>query len=136
MKRIDIAYVIDDDPIFVFGIKKVMKLIDFCDRIMIFKNGQEALHNLKAIISEEKELPDVILLDLNMPVLDGWQFLEEFIKINIPCNRNVIIYVVSSSVDPEDVLRAKSYEGVSDYIVKPISVEKLKEVLNDFENAF
>ncbi len=133
MKRIDIACIIDDDPIFVFGIKKVMELIDFCEGIMVFKNGQEALNNLSAIISAKEELPDVILLDLNMPVLDGWQFLEEFIKI--PCEKEILIYVVSSSVDPEDVLRAKSYEGVSDYIVKPISVKKLKEVLYNFENA-
>jgi len=134
MRRIDVACIIDDDPIFVFGIKKVMELIDFCEGIMVFKNGQEALNNLRAIISAKEELPDVILLDLNMPILDGWQFLEEFIKI--PCEKKVIIYVVSSSVDPEDVLRVKSYEGVSDYIVKPISVKKLKEVLYDFENAF
>ncbi|MBW1294324.1 response regulator [Aquimarina litoralis] len=133
MSKIDIACVIDDDPIFVFGIKKVMQLIDFCKGILVFKNGQEALNNLKAIISAKEQLPDVILLDLNMPVLDGWQFLEEFIKI--PCDKKILIYVVSSSVDPEDVLRAKSYENVSDYIVKPISVAKLKEVLYDFENA-
>jgi len=134
MKRIDIACVIDDDPIFVFGIKKVMQLINFCEGIMVFKNGQDALNNLRAIISAKEKLPDVILLDLNMPILDGWQFLDEFVKI--PCEKEILIYVVSSSVDPEDVLRAKSYEGVSDYIVKPISVAKLKEVLYDFENAF
>ncbi|GAA0718021.1 response regulator [Aquimarina litoralis] len=133
MSKIDIACVIDDDPIFVFGIKKVMQLIDFCEGILVFKNGQEALDNLKAIISAKEQLPDIILLDLNMPILDGWQFLEEFIKI--PCNKKILIYVVSSSVDPEDVLRAKSYESVSEYIVKPISVAKLKEVLYDFENA-
>ncbi|WP_298317737.1 response regulator [uncultured Aquimarina sp.] len=134
MKRIDIACVIDDDPIFVFGIKKVMQLINFCEGIMVFKNGQDALNNLRAIISAKEKLPDVILLDLNMPILDGWQFLDEFVKI--PCEKEILIYVVSSSVDPEDVLRAKSFEGVSDYIVKPISVAKLKEVLYDFENAF
>ncbi|AXT58051.1 response regulator [Aquimarina sp. MMG015] len=134
MRRIDIACVIDDDPIFVFGIKKVMQLIDFCEGILVFKNGQEALNNLRAIISAKEKLPDIILLDLNMPVLDGWQFLDEFIKI--PCEKEILIYVVSSSVDPEDVLKATSYEGVSDYIVKPISVAKLKEVLNDFESAF
>ncbi|AXT51208.1 response regulator [Aquimarina sp. BL5] len=134
MKRIDIACVIDDDPIFVFGIKKVMQLINFCEGIMVFKNGQDALNNLRAIISAKEKLPDVILLDLNMPILDGWQFLDEFVKI--PCEKEILIYVVSSSVDPEDVLRAKSFDGVSDYIVKPISVAKLKEVLYNFENAF
>ncbi|WP_109301644.1 response regulator [Aquimarina sp. AU474] len=134
MRRIDTACVIDDDPIFVYGIKKVMKVTNFCDRILVFNDGQEALDNLKEIILINGQLPDVILLDLNMPILDGWQFLEEFIKI--PCAKKIIIYIVSSSVDPEDVLRAKSYERVSDYIVKPISVKKMKEILQDFENTF
>ncbi len=129
MKKIDIACVIDDDPIFVFGIKKIMELIDFCKNLMVFSDGEEALNNLKAIISANEKLPDVILLDLNMPILDGWQFLEEFVKI--PCKKKIIIYIVSSSVDPQDVLRAKSFELVSDYIVKPVTVEKLKEVLRD-----
>ncbi|AXT60991.1 response regulator [Aquimarina sp. AD10] len=133
MKKIDIACIIDDDPIFIFGIKKIMELIGFSKSFMIFHNGKEALNNLKAIVSQEEKLPDVILLDLNMPILDGWQFLEEFIKV--PCKKKIIIYIVSSSVDPEDVLRAESYQEVSDYIVKPVSVQKLKEILNDIQKA-
>ncbi len=133
MKKVNLTCIIDDDPIFVFGIKKVMELINFSDSIMVFKNGQEALDNLKPIILSKEELPDIILLDLNMPVLDGWQFLDEFIKI--PCEKKIIIYVVSSSIDPEDILRAKSYQGVSDYIVKPITIERLKEVLYNFEKV-
>lgn len=133
MKKIDIACIIDDDPIFVFGVKKIMELIDFCKSLMVFKDGEEALHNLRAIISANEKLPDVILLDLNMPILDGWQFLDEFIKI--PCEKEVVIYIVSSSVNPEDMLRAQSYELVSDYIIKPVTVEKLQEVLRDLEQV-
>ncbi|MCK8522274.1 response regulator [Aquimarina sp. D1M17] len=133
MKKIDIACIIDDDPIFVFGVKKIMEIIGFCKNLMVFQNGEEALNNLKAIISNNEKLPDVILLDLNMPILDGWQFLDEFIKI--PCEKKIIIYIVSSSVDPQDILKAKTYELVSDYIVKPVTVEKLKEVLRDLEQV-
>ncbi len=133
MKKIDITCIIDDDPIFIFGVKKIMELIGFSKSIMVFQNGEEALNNLKAIISANEKLPDVILLDLNMPILDGWQFLDEFVKI--PCEKKIIIYIVSSSVDPEDMLRAKSYELVSDYIVKPVTVEKLKVVLQDIEKV-
>lgn len=133
MKKIDIACIIDDDPIFVFGVKKIMKLINFCKSLMVFTNGEEALNNLKTIISANEKLPDVILLDLNMPVLDGWQFLEEFTKIR--CEKKIIIYLVSSSVDPEDLLKAKSYELVSDYIVKPVTIEKLENMLRDLESV-
>jgi len=131
MKRIDIACIIDDDPIFIFGVKKIMEIIGFCNSILVFKNGKEALNSLKAIILAKEKLPDIILLDLNMPILDGWQFLEEFVKV--PCKKKIMIYIASSSVDPEDVLRAKSYEVVSDYIVKPVSIERLKEVLHNFD---
>lgn len=133
MKKVDIACIIDDDPIFVFGVKKIMKLIDFCESLMLFTNGEEALNNLKMIISANEKLPDVILLDLNMPILDGWQFLDEFTKIR--CEKKIIIYLVSSSVDPEDLLKAKSYDLVSDYIVKPITIEKLENMLRDLESV-
>ncbi|WP_025741128.1 response regulator [Aquimarina pacifica] len=133
MRKIDTACIIDDDSIYVFGMTKIMELTGFCNKTLVFRNGREALNELIAIIENNQELPDVILLDLNMPVLDGWQFLEEFMKVVY--QKKIVIYIVSSSVDSEDVLRAKSYENVRDYIVKPVTVEKIKEILYDFENA-
>ena len=123
MKKIDIACIIDDDPIFVFGVKKMMKLANFCESLMIFKNGEEALNNLTAIIDAGKKIPDVILLDLNMPIMDGWQFLDEFTKIE--SHKLITVYIVSSSIDPRDRNRVKDYENVSNFIVKPISLESL-----------
>lgn len=131
MKKIDIACIIDDDPIFIFGVKKVMQLADVCNNFLIYRNGKEALDALTALISDGKKLPDVILLDLNMPILDGWQFLDEFIKV--PVSKKVTIYIVSSSVDPEDVLKAKSYNIVNNYIIKPITMKKLVEALADMD---
>ncbi|AXT53455.1 response regulator [Aquimarina sp. BL5] len=127
MKNIDLACIIDDDQIFIYGIKRAMELVDFCKSFLIYNDGQEALDSLKSIISANEKLPDIILLDLNMPILDGWQFLDEF--INIPVSKKVHIYIVSSSVDPKDILKAKSYEAVSNYIVKPITMDKLKDIL-------
>lgn len=131
MRKIDLACIIDDDPIFIFGIKKMMELVDFCNAFMIYKNGQEALNNLKAIVSSGEQIPDVILLDLNMPIVDGWQFLDEFIKI--PSSKEIVIYIVSSSIDPKDILKAKSYNYVKNYVVKPIKTKDLKNILADFQ---
>lgn len=133
MKKIDIAFVVDDDPIFVFGIKRAADIIGFCNSLMVFNNGQEALDTVKSVFRSNEKLPDVILLDLNMPVMDGWEFVEEFIKI--PCKKEVLIYIVSSSIDPEDIRRAKSLESVSGYIVKPISLDSLKDILEQFQKA-
>jgi len=128
MKKIDIACIIDDDPIFVFSAKKIMQMSNMCNGFLVFHNGHEALSNLKAIISKDSQsLPDVILLDLNMPIMDGWEFLEEFIKI--PTQKEIIIYIVTSSVDPQDVIKARSYDKVSNYIIKPISMESLKSLM-------
>jgi len=129
MKKIDIACIIDDDPIFVFGTKRLMQLANFCNGFLVFKNGKEAYDNLKASIIAGEKLPDLILLDLNMPIWDGWQFLDEFIQI--PIENAVTIFIVTSSIDPEDIKRAKSYEIVSNYLVKPIKMDDLKKLMEE-----
>lgn len=129
MKKIDIACIIDDDPIFVFGAKKIMQYADFCSAYMIFHNGEEALTNLKSIIKAGEKLPDIILLDLNMPIMDGWEFLDEFTKIKT--TKKITIYIITSSVDPADVDKAKEYDNVNNYLVKPITLEALKQILTE-----
>lgn len=131
MARIDIACLIDDDPIFVFGAKKMMELADFCDSFLMYKNGYVAINALTSIIKHDKNLPDIILLDLNMPILDGWQFLDEFLKIEVP--KRILIYIVSSSIDPSDIKKAKSYEEVNNFIVKPITMSDLESLKQDIK---
>jgi len=132
MKKVDIACIIDDDPVFVFGTKRIMKLANFCEKFMVFHNGEDAINHLKPIIEANlPSLPDVILLDLNMPIMDGWQFLEEFIEI--PCKKEITIYIVTSSIDPEDIEKAKQYDKISNYLIKPISSEKLQQILSESE---
>ncbi|WP_323757108.1 response regulator [Roseivirga sp.] len=130
MKKIDIACIIDDDPIFVFGAKRMMELADFCNGFMVFQDGRKALDGLSAIVASGNNLPELILLDLNMPVMDGWQFLDEFTKIKI--DKKITLYIVSSSIDSEDFNKAETYEVVSNYIVKPITMDALKDILEDF----
>ncbi len=128
MKKVDIACIIDDDPIFVFGTKKIMKLANFCNGFLVFHNGEEAINHLRPIIeSNGSKIPDVILLDLNMPVMDGWEFLDEFIKI--PCQKKITIFIVTSSIDPQDMERARDYDKINNYLIKPISSEKLQDIL-------
>lgn len=127
MNKVDVACIIDDDPIFVFGAKKVMELADFAKSFMIYHNGLDAIQALEPILRSGGGAPDVILLDLNMPVMDGWQFLDKLILI--PTAQQVTLYIVTSSIDPADVEKAKQYELVSDYIVKPITKEHLVEMV-------
>tara|TARA_B100000446_G_C10521086_1_gene330369 strand:+ start:1124 stop:1522 length:399 start_codon:yes stop_codon:yes gene_type:complete len=129
MKKIKLTYLIDDDEIYIFTTKKLINKVGFCEEIAVFQNGKEAIDAIKFTLRNKNELPDVILLDLNMPIMDGWQFLDEFIRIK--SEKQIKIYIVSSSVDPSDIERANTYNMVSNYIVKPISREKLHEITEE-----
>ncbi|MAZ28485.1 MAG: response regulator [Cytophagaceae bacterium] len=134
MKKIDIACIIDDDPVFVFGAQRMMEITSFCKSIMVFPNGQEAINALEPLMTSNSDnIPDVILLDLNMPIMDGWSFLDAFLEI--PSEKNVTIYIITSSIDPADTEKAKLYEGnLRNYLIKPISKAKLESILTDMQN--
>lgn len=128
MNKIEIACIIDDDDIYVFGIKKLIEMHKYCENILVFKNGEEAIKYLTPIVTQTNELPDIILLDINMPVMDGWSFMEEFVKLKPQINKQITIYMVSSSIHDEDVNKAKLFTEISDYIVKPIKSADLKRM--------
>ena len=131
MKKLKSTCIIDDDPIFVYGAKRIMKEMEFCDEILVFNNGQEAIDGLLNITARGEKLPSVIFLDLNMPVMDGWEFLEDFVKIPNHNKDNVVVYIISSSVDPRDVERVNEYKIVHNYILKPITHQDLRNVLEE-----
>ena len=81
-------------------------------------------------VTHENLLPDIIFLDLNMPVMDGWEFLNEFLKIKNNLNKKITLYVVSSSIDPRDLERVKSFNMVTDYLIKPIELKKFEKIFD------
>lgn len=125
---VNIACVVDDDDIYIYGIKKMLKRNPLCKELKTFRNGEEALTFFKDLTIHPKDIPDIIILDINMPVMDGWEFLEEFIPLRPKLQKEVVVYMVSSSIDIHDIERAKNISAVSDYIVKPITEEKLAEL--------
>ena len=127
-KKIEIACIIDDDDIYVYGVKKLIQLKQLCENLMVFGNGHEALNYLKPIINTPSLLPDIILLDINMPVMDGWEFVEEFTKLHSNPEKKVTIYMISSSVNPRDIERSKGISGISKYMIKPITLETLMNI--------
>ena len=126
MKIINAVCIIDDDPIFRFGTKKLMESVQPSLSFMVYKNGKEALDDLILKIKSSESIPDVILLDLNMPIMDGWQFLDECLKNKLL--EKIPIYIVSSSVDSRDIEKAKKYKIVNNYIIKPFSVSTIENL--------
>lgn len=132
MKKVNTACVIDDDEIFLYWAAKMLNEIDFSEHILVYKNGKEALDGLKDLTQKGKRLPDVIFLDINMPIMNGWDFLQDFLKMPNNNPEKVLVYIVSSSIDQQDLEQAKQFSIVHNYILKPLSTEdliKIKESL-------
>tara|TARA_R110000868_G_scaffold51116_10_gene162416 strand:- start:1182 stop:1583 length:402 start_codon:yes stop_codon:yes gene_type:complete len=119
-----ITCLIDDDKLSIRLMSMLISKNKFCEEIISFSNPQVALDTLKENCNDPRKLPDVILLDLNMPILDGWQFLDEFILL--PLKKDISIFIVTSSIDPSDIEMAKKYDMVKSYIMKPITAKKLE----------
>ncbi|WP_337041122.1 response regulator [Emticicia sp. 17c] len=130
MRKINNAWIIDDDKILSYVLQRMMGSVDFCDNVEIFQNGKEAINHLSAIQQNPESLPDVILLDLNMPIMDGWQFLDEFEKIKL--DKKVTLYIVSSSIDIQDHNKAKDYKTVSDFLIKPIGKKQIEQMIHSY----
>ena len=129
MKKISTACIIDDDPVFIYGTKRIMQEVDFCETVIVYNNGQDAIDGLIKMTEDGEDLPSIIFLDLNMPIMNGWEFLEDFVKIPNNNREKVTIHVISSSVDPRDLERIRNYKVVNNYILKPLSPEDLQSVL-------
>ncbi len=126
MKKFNDVMVVDDDKIYHFILKKLLKKTNIAVTPHFFENGLEAIEGLKTKEKSVEDLPDLILLDINMPVMDGWQFLEEYKKIKDTLARETVIYLVSSSNSPIDLDKAKMFpDEVKDYFMKPVCLEDL-----------
>lgn len=121
MKSFNSTFIIDDDPIFVLLFKKIIEKSERFNKVQNFPDGQFAIEELLKIHQEGSVLPDIIFLDLNMPNIDGWQFLEEIQKHNFI--NKLTIYIVSSSIDSHEIERAKQYQCVKNFISKPITFD-------------
>ncbi len=128
MKKVNTACVIDDDEIFLYWASKMLNEIDFSEHILVYKNGKEAIEGLKDLNQKGKRLPDVIFLDINMPIMNGWDFLQDFLKIPNNNPEGVLVYIVSSSIDQQDLEQAKQFDIVHNYILKPLSTEDLVKI--------
>ena len=120
---------VDDDDIFVFLTTKIIEQTNLVDLIKVFGNGLDAINFLKENKNNVDALPDIILLDLSMPIMNGWQFLEEYNKLNPTIGKKITIYICSSSISPDDITRAKTISEVSDFIIKPITKDKLIDLI-------
>ena len=123
MDKVLSIFIIDDDPITTFGLKKILNRDIYCT-LQNFTNGETAIAEIKQIIFAGGDLPDCIFLDINMPVMDGWEFLEEYLKISSP--KNTLINILTSSIDPADTDKFEQFKAKTHHAMRFMSKPVLK----------
>ena len=128
---------VDDDPITLMLCKKVIERVVFAKEIITAQNGEEAFKYFNELMLEIKKgnsvnYPKLVLLDLNMPVMDGWEFLDAYSENNFQQVFTSKFIILSSTIDPHDVHKSKTYPVVIDFLSKPIT----KEMLEDLKNKY
>lgn len=125
---------IDDDPLCLLLAEVVIKQSNVVDEVLLAESGHAALSLLKKIYSTgenlmaSQELSTLIFLDLNMPVMNGWEFLDVFERDYQHLCGLVKVVILTSSIDTADIIRSRQYKIVSDYIPKPITVNAIHKL--------
>ncbi|UYQ94728.1 response regulator [Chitinophaga horti] len=102
--------------------------LNITNAVSKFSDAQEVLDYLRDVGKDASKLPDIILLDLNMPVMDGWEFLDRFQQIRPMMSKGIRVYVLTSSIDEKDQERVSSYDFVSGYLTKPLTNDVIMQL--------
>lgn len=134
-KKVNCVLVIDDDEPTNFLTRMILEESGWVNHIRIAQNGPEALEYLSKSEIEGADpinfpSPDLILLDINMPAMDGWEFLEEYRKLGV--DDRIIIVMLTTSLFPEDKKKAERMEEISGFENKPLTTEKFRSILESY----
>lgn len=128
MKTANLTLVVEDDEITSFLIQKTLSKSNAFKEILSFENGQPALVYLQEALAQLKPIPNLILLDINMPIMDGWELLDALQELHFP---NLIpVVMLTSSINEEDRKKAKTYKNVKGYFTKPLTGKYVEELVN------
>lgn len=125
-----IIWLVDDDHIYHIIMKKIIDKSGLNAQVNSFYNGKDAIVALENNKTTRDNFPDLILLDIEMPVLDGWGFMAEWFRLKEDYFQNIQIYICSSSIASEDKQKAKNNLDILGYMSKPISMDDLLLIAN------
>ncbi|MCC6817501.1 MAG: response regulator [Bacteroidia bacterium] len=126
MKKLNTIFLVDDDEVIVYLTNKLIASSDFCQNVENFLSAQDALDRLQELKANNEPYPDAILFDLNMPVLDGWQFIEAAQKVTD--FRRLNFFVFTTSIDSADKNKALKYKMIKDFITKPLTQQRMDKI--------
>ena len=119
---------IDDNETDNFISKRIIELTEFANQVEVTSSGQQALEYLNAHASTEEKLPDLIFLDINMPVMDGFMFLYEFENLPATVRNKSRVVILSSSDNKRDIDKIINNKSVIQYITKPLNQSALQSI--------
>jgi CheY-like chemotaxis protein len=136
-KKLNSILLIDDDEPTNFLNRRMLEGMDCADKIQVIQKAQEALTYLnKLAVSEDATpFPDIIFLDINMPAMDGWEFLEAVRSIMKAKKKPIMLIMLTTSLNPEDEQKARDSEQVAAFKNKPLSREMVKDILKHYYSA-
>ncbi|MCH8554173.1 MAG: response regulator [Schleiferiaceae bacterium] len=117
---------VEDDKITTIIVSRMVSSHSDYEEVSTFENGQLAFDYIKSIATDPTQYPEVILLDINMPVMDGWEFLDGVSAISGVSE--IPVAVLTSSIDPEDIEKSQTYKQVLGYYTKPLNDNDLSEI--------
>lgn len=123
---------IDDDKITNFVNSRLIKKNGQVEHIDVALNGLEAISYLDSLSQKGDDLPDLVLLDVNMPGMNGWEFLESYAPKLKGFNEMTTIVMLSTSLNPDDKTKAESFGVVARYVTKPLTDDVLQGIVSDF----
>ena len=129
-KKVNCILLIDDNPDDNFFHERVIKKSKLCDLVVARNSAQEALNYLAS--TEEWVHPDIIFLDINMPRMNGWEFLEEYTKMDKITHSRVVIVMLTTSENPDDKVKAMACPAIAEFRTKPLTKEMLQEMINKY----
>lgn len=128
MKKFKRVCLVEDDLTSILISKKYMEISGRVEEVLVYKNGKDAYDGLKEQFKAGEQIPEIIFLDINMPVWDGWEFLEEFLKL--PVKESVKVYILTSSSLGSDKEKAEHYGLQDQFLSKPLDMSKLIKVFD------
>lgn len=123
--------VVDDDALYIYGIKRLLTKNTPENEVSTFESAERALLTIQKMFQKDGSLPDVILLDLNMPKMNGWEFLKQFEELRKETDKEIKVFVISSQVreKQQEVYRVEWNQNVSDFIQKPVDAQGIMKLL-------
>lgn len=134
MKKLDSVLLVDDDAITNYINEQLIKDLSIAQEVLVATNGKEGINVIEDRCQNKKSCPELILLDINMPVMNGFEFLEKYQQMQLPLCPTSVVVLLTSSTNSRDVKKSEE-SSIADYLIKPLTESKINTLLEKHFNG-